>query len=1014
MKQIFGNPRDPLGNLQLLTLGHTLKTRTNFAVLQIVTTCDETKSQKDFSYPIRVTAKEFSYNWKTDRYEETIAFDRMVRCPDEALKFAVDRLHYNNVFERNGIDKDAYVNHENVLEVDAFRTEFNRFISAISENPNEPIIISNDNYAISNFSALDKIDCTEELRNMYKTHRVLSITDLTKAHFNEKAGGKGINYTITLDSVRQYLEKNGTTAIEANGKPLPEARIKTVVDFATYFGRYIHTFASKEAAEETLKIHNEIEAKIEGGKLKYRDSTLEEKLKTLEQMGQLSPEMLNRDSDCDLNKLLDIFEGKGASGIVLMQAATTGLPPRATPIQFTAAAFSVNEGKFNLEGFISMTMECASKSNLEYALQNKEYDYFANAGINREDYLNGKGVKKFDEATKKIAEFMSKYEDYAIVSNGKYFNNKRDSKTNISFTQGAMKSIGNFPFTSAPAIDFNSAFKAYVYRAHYSDKYDKNILFDEFKWGNTTFRLEELAKYHGQNIIGTRAKCEFMYDMLKLIAEQDIKLVKGEIHAEHIQPIDIDGRKAINKNIADELRASELPSEDSPIVIIEKVKENLAKEPDDIQLINISESLSSAYESPETKAEEHPKPDKQANQSEKDNDGEFIEADEVVSADITPTPNKEGNTSGTKQSVEAIKPQNEPAPVRKQEPVLPKVESQPKEMPQNAAEIEKQKKIERLKRLAGNVKIGNTTLEQSDDKVNIKEENGFAYIEKSEDDKLKDMVTSVLRKDTNLVKYEKADIERLTSKPEYIDAYKAVVESNKNKQVKLSNSGLSRSTFENMLDGDIIRVASNIDKGKSLLDGIIIEPKAEKPMEMPVEPTPAPVQQKEEVKIQEPAKQQPVQAPVEAPKPTAEHKQEPAPAPVPERVVERIIEKPASGMDAETTRMLANILAATNRQTDAIRGQTEAMREQANAEKDLLKLQISQSQNNIEALLAQNQAMTTVLREAVVQFSRAYTVVNEIALGRDISEQTNELLADVSEAMQNISRQLDRQKGTER
>ena len=1016
MKRIFGNPQLSKETLQLQTFEQTLKTRTPYAVMQIATTCDETKAQQNFCYPIRVTVKEFAYNWKTDRYEDTIAFDKMIKCPDESLKYATDRLHYNNIFVRNGMDKDAYMRGENVLDVDTFKTEFDRFMSAISENPNEPLILSNDNYTISKYATLEKINCADKLQEMHKNHRLLSITDLTKAHFNEKSlsnGGRGINYTITLDSLKQYLEKHGVIALENNNKPLPEARIKTVCDFATYFGRYVHTFGSKEQAEETLKIHKEIESKIEGGKLKYRDSSLEEKLRTFIEMGQLTPEMLQRDTECDLNKMLDIFEGKGANGIVIMQAATTGTGTRATPIQFTAMALSVNEGNFKPESYISFNIECASKNNLEYALQNEKYDSFAKAGINREDYLNGKGVKGFAEATKVIDNFMKKYDDYTIVSCGKYFNNKRDTKTSdISFTQGAMKSICNFPWTSRPSIDFQNVEKQYAYRAHFSDRYDKNALFDESKWGNSTFRLEDLAAYHERNIIGTRAKCEFMCDMLSIIAEQDILVAKGELHAERIQPLDIDGAKIINKDIADELRAT-LPAETSPIVVIENLKEDMAKEPDDIPLIELSESIKSAFESPIENADNLKKTEPASKPPEKDDDGSFIEDDADFPADVIS--DKDVIYDGYKTNDEAAKEAEEKAAVNAQpapdKPPLSAAGYGPNtESRIISSDIDKQNKIDRLKRLAGGVKIGNKTLTQSDeiDKSKIKEENGFAYIEKSEDDMLKDMVKSVITKKDTTNRYDKPTVDKILSEAGFTDAIKSVLESNKNKQIKMANAGLTPKTFEDILDADILHVVRNIDGGKQPLDGIIIEPKPDKPMEMLVEPTPVPQKQQE-------AEQPPKQAVAEAP---AAVREEPKPEPV--RVTtpayDRPVERPApaAGLDADTTRMLANILAATNKQTDAIRGQTEAIREQANAEKELLKLQINQSQANIEALIAQNQSMTAVLRETVVQFSRAYTIVNEMAMGRSLSEETNELLADVNEAMQNISRQLEGQKGIER
>lgn len=84
---------------------------------------------------------------------------------------------------------------------------------------------------------------------------------------------------------------------------------------------------------------------------KYQNSDIEGKFATLIEMGALNADaVMDRDGDCDINKLYDAMES--SKGVIVMQVATTGFDhnkpsPQLTgePIQITAAAYPIVDGK---------------------------------------------------------------------------------------------------------------------------------------------------------------------------------------------------------------------------------------------------------------------------------------------------------------------------------------------------------------------------------------------------------------------------------------------------------------------------------------------------------------------------------------------------------------------------------------------------------------------------------------------------------------------------------------------
>lgn len=122
----------------LMMLEETLKKHEPYAVINVSTTGLD-NSEFDKHSPTRVCVQEYIWNEKTKKYEEGLAFDKMVKCGDEALQKALEPNAYD-VFENGGIDREAYIKGENVLEQAEFAKAYSDFMESLKK---ETMLIAN-------------------------------------------------------------------------------------------------------------------------------------------------------------------------------------------------------------------------------------------------------------------------------------------------------------------------------------------------------------------------------------------------------------------------------------------------------------------------------------------------------------------------------------------------------------------------------------------------------------------------------------------------------------------------------------------------------------------------------------------------------------------------------------------------------------------------------------------------------------------------------------------------------
>lgn len=516
--------------LELLSLDETLKARQPYMVIAISATGIDDDVYADHR-PTRIYVKEYVYSEENNGYIEGIGFDKLVEATQESIQVAIDNLETVDVFERGGIDREAYLRGENVESLVSVQDDFNSFIAAHADNTK--FIMSSAEFCMK---MLHRIGCDEELLKQKENHNLLDITALASAYLadNKSVYNKGSN---TLEELRNVI--NGRND---NSKILGvDARCEVMTAFATKRGREMGFIASDLEAQNAVIEKTYKKDMSDNGKLKYRDASLESKFDKLVKIDVLNEAMMNRDYDCALNRLYDCFENKnGIKGVILMQCATTGKGTSAdVPIQFTALKMDIENGALKpTKDGCSFDIKCDNRS-LQQAISIKEsggFDAFAYTGINLDTYRSGKitlpngkpsnkPLKTDEQALATISAFFSKVDinEYPIVSCG----SSVKAKTR-SYAQEALSSLGNIPMIDAPFIDFADVLKQYAYVSHYDAKYERNAIFDEEKWSSNTFSLEDLAKYKDKPIRHTQFKCMLMGGAIDDICRQHYEMEYGK------------------------------------------------------------------------------------------------------------------------------------------------------------------------------------------------------------------------------------------------------------------------------------------------------------------------------------------------------------------------------------------------------------------------------------------------------------------------------------------------------
>lgn len=233
------------------------------------------------------------------------------------MQYALNHLQEYDVFLNGGIDKDAYIRGDGVMEVDDFRKEFNRFISAAAERTR--IIANNSDFCIEMIS---KIDCAETFQKLRTERYILDQPTITREFFK----------THGLDARRATLEAldcviSGKDAEQSAHIVGVNRRVDVINRFVEFYGREKGYLASETESRFQQQTNSYISDMSNAGRQKYISQDIEGKLRTLElsTKNPLSAEVLNRDYECELNRLYDFLEQPdGKSGAIVMQVATTG------------------------------------------------------------------------------------------------------------------------------------------------------------------------------------------------------------------------------------------------------------------------------------------------------------------------------------------------------------------------------------------------------------------------------------------------------------------------------------------------------------------------------------------------------------------------------------------------------------------------------------------------------------------------------------------------------------------
>lgn len=138
---------------------------------------------------------------------------------------------------------------------------------------------------------------------------------------------RGINqeylHTIKGSTLEALRNKMNNTEIE--GKIIgADNRVQVMAECAIQYGREQNVLESdvlSHLMQEDIERRDDYSRK---GVEKYQNSDIEGKFATLIEMGALNADaVMDRDGDCDINKLYDAMES--SKGVIVMQVATTAV-----------------------------------------------------------------------------------------------------------------------------------------------------------------------------------------------------------------------------------------------------------------------------------------------------------------------------------------------------------------------------------------------------------------------------------------------------------------------------------------------------------------------------------------------------------------------------------------------------------------------------------------------------------------------------------------------------------------
>lgn len=574
----------------LKKLEETMKEHKPFAIMAMSTSGIDSEAE-----PIRAVVQEYTYDEELHRYQQGMSFDRMVQCSPEQLDKMLTSKEYD-YFGNAGIDKDAYVRGEGVLSKEDFSKEFTFYMKALEQDEKTLLIINGGASFAEGQLAKVSPEAKQAISDKAADRTAVSQTTLTGEYFKRH----DIHAKLTLENLRDEITPIPTgsfrplmVANDPQSKDLKQsfetlskeefmkaAHVTsaqydaTVADIANHEAKIIGADARVEMIAKFVEtdgrergiLESEFNAhwreadvmtkqqRSEEGKQKYENADYAEKLETLVRSHAVEPEVvLDRDSDCDLNKLLNVMEKKGVDGdghnkgFVVMQAATTGFDSRGVgePIQVSAIAFNLgDDGSITPADGISEYNIKASDRAVMAALSSAEkgrFDAFAYTGIDAAEYRAGKDVHSQEEALKTLAEFFKNYppEDYPILSNG---GGKNDPS--LTTSQEALLYLGNLKAfaDSHNSVDFTQAIKEYCYVAYHGEQVQSVIANEDsvkkFGLPDIVAANDELAEVlkqtqpEGRGILdSTLQKVNATSILADAIRVQDMELHRPELFA---------------------------------------------------------------------------------------------------------------------------------------------------------------------------------------------------------------------------------------------------------------------------------------------------------------------------------------------------------------------------------------------------------------------------------------------------------------------------------------------------
>ena len=457
-----------------------IKAKAPFITVAVSLTGDNNSGYSKHT-PLRIVASAYEYDDSYGGYALSESYDKVIACSKEALDIATNSATKYKAFAEAGVDKKAYLNGENVVNLDDAIKEFDTLLEKY--NDKDAVIVTNlkqhtvDSLALSNSKMIDA----------YKDRRIIDMGDFFAEYYGKKK---------SLGFAKEYFANPDVDTETLKSAKLvgTDKRCDAMKDIIITYSRNRDMLIDKITMERNKA---DIAAKEEysrRGKEAYANAPLEAKLDFLQKNLKINAEnLLDRNADVDINKLYDIFDKKeGNIGFTILAVGTTGFGAENLPIQVALLACKLKDGGAidvvgNKVFNVRADKRCVEKAIAE--AQRGGYNVFTRAGINIDDYRNGIGVVSEDETTTIIDEFISDFplEDYPVITNGK----SKDGT--YSFAGEALSKITNVPIINAPFVDFTQVTKEYFCKYFIDENIKENVLCPIESWGNRGFSLDELA-----------------------------------------------------------------------------------------------------------------------------------------------------------------------------------------------------------------------------------------------------------------------------------------------------------------------------------------------------------------------------------------------------------------------------------------------------------------------------------------------------------------------------------------